>query len=1048
VSKWTETTRIEFVQDAKRPGSKSYERYQAYSQAKYVGQALRLGAKVEDLIHDYNKKYLKMAKDQRVKAPPGIVGEAEKAKLSKFLKRMRGPSGCNFRRVQAKKLKAEEKLKKLGIDFKDMRGEKNCQETNDLQALRLAADCAASEVLAELDTSGRRIADRDLKKVLDLWAFRKNESRLNVFPEGKTWVYSDTLGLVKDRKGAFITTTPTKDYPSVMILLARWLKERRPAELSDDFPFTTISLNFGYAAKRHRDAGNVGPSMIKAFGKFKGGRLRYWPDDDKELALENLRDDDKVVLDITQGLALFDGNRAHEVEPFQGERFSLVFFSVGRYWKAKSSDLDLLRERGFVIPTDESMAMVRSLLPPPRGYQSCQSIASMFGMREKPKVYLWPDTQDAEPSGPSKCFVSKAPKCQQEKNGNLKALFEGTSGSEASKTPTAAEKPSDEEQADKPERREDPSEKKDSTQRTLTALLFGAATGGGADADQPEKAEQEQQDKLTERMGTKTPEAAKAEAQEDPNTPEQHSKRDPKTPEPGSKRMLEASTAKAKRAKCKEPAKVKPEAVKPVRASTAAATEQEQREEEAGDAEVGPTAEDLASPQFCPEEAACSPSWCRRFGSLAQVLEAVKAQPTASAVVMLSNCFRVVLRGSRAPAADLRAALELLLPGEPLPEQVVSAAVVAAFGGAAPTDEDLAEVAASRRAQQSATEPSEQSAAQRVAPLTLAGVLAAREAARVLEKQATPCLAELLNASKPDGREAAVLVQVLLGRTTLTRPSVLSALANAFVLTQPPRAVGAAGAMPAKPRAFASAKAQHASLLAMNKALALAHGETGGSLEVLLSALLADSRAHDLYGRCGARCGTPILPMRATQNDDLEVMLAELTGCAVLIEQHCQGELVQVHKFSDGSLAMFNSRQKEISSTIDKALMKALQAAVQVKECVLDAVWQRDSPEAPSGMLWTFDCLLLNGQVLVRQSLRNRRAALGRAMIPCSSVQVPPSEEFSLEDPPTMEVIESLLGDAVSAGSHGVMLKPLEREYEAGFRSTACFAALRAPPSC
>ena len=34
-----------------------------------------------------------------------------------------------------------------------------------------------------------------------------------------------------------------------------------------------------YRAKRHRDAGNLGPSAVKAFGPFRGGQLRIFPKD-------------------------------------------------------------------------------------------------------------------------------------------------------------------------------------------------------------------------------------------------------------------------------------------------------------------------------------------------------------------------------------------------------------------------------------------------------------------------------------------------------------------------------------------------------------------------------------------------------------------------------------------------------------------------------------------------------------------------------------------------------------------------------------------------
>ena len=65
-----------------------------------------------------------------------------------------------------------------------------------------------------------------------------------------------------------------------------------------------------------------------AVGSFTGGGLRYYPNDDKKGDLTLLRKKSSVVLDLKRKPTVFDGNRGHNVEPFKGERFSLIFFSV------------------------------------------------------------------------------------------------------------------------------------------------------------------------------------------------------------------------------------------------------------------------------------------------------------------------------------------------------------------------------------------------------------------------------------------------------------------------------------------------------------------------------------------------------------------------------------------------------------------------------------------------------------------------------------------------------------------------------------------------
>jgi len=509
----------------------------------------------------------------------------------------------------------------------------------------------------------------------------------------------------------------------------------------------------------------------------------------------------------------------------------------------------------------------------------------------------------------------------------------------------------------------------------------------------------------------------------------------------GGKRMLEASGTKAKRAKGGE-ARHPPSKAEASKTAAKAATAAREGEEEAFGGEAsGPAAEELASPQFCPEAAPQGAEWCERLCALARALEAAETRPEAPTVA-LSNLLRTQLHSSTEPKAALRATVELLLPAAPLPEQALAAAVAQAFGGTTPAaDTDLAAVIAQRccaNGTLTAGRP----------PLTLAAALEAREAALAEPGQAAAAkrLAGPLLAAR-GASEAGVLARLLLGRPGLPRPAVLRALAHAFILTRPPRGVQgvAGGAQPAERRAFASSEGRHASLVAMDKALALAYGETNGCLEHLLSALLADCRPAELYSRCGPRCGTPILLMRAVERSDMEAVLAELTGSAVLVEQRYPGQRVQVHKSTDESLAIFDSNGGAVTATaLGEASLAALRGALgQVQDCVVEAVLQRDSPEYPGGVLWVFDCLWLDGRAMVRQSLQVRRQALTRAVRPYSTVQLPPSEEFSLEDPPTAEVLASFLEDAAACGSTGVMLKRLEREYEAGCTSTAFLAALR-----
>ena len=89
--------------------------------------------------------------------------------------------------------------------------------------------------------------------VLSLWRFRPNKNRQNVLPAGAAFVHSDTLGLVCDRRGMIVVNAATRMWPNIFRLLIEWLRQRRPSSLLMDFPCTSISVNWNYAARIHRD---------------------------------------------------------------------------------------------------------------------------------------------------------------------------------------------------------------------------------------------------------------------------------------------------------------------------------------------------------------------------------------------------------------------------------------------------------------------------------------------------------------------------------------------------------------------------------------------------------------------------------------------------------------------------------------------------------------------------------------------------------------------------------------------------------------------------
>lgn len=158
-------------------------------------------------------------------------------------------------------------------------------------------------------------------------------------------------------------------------------------------------MNFGYGAAPHRDANNTGLSMLAAFGNFQGGELRYWPDDDKSVGVEKLPSKGSMVIDVRKHLLLFDGQRCHEVLPFKGERYSLVWFTCARYLDAGKANLGKISKLGFEVPTDKAVASVKNALRKPRGCKLA-SHAELKG----PGAMMWPSDRSEVQS----CMAKRA----------------------------------------------------------------------------------------------------------------------------------------------------------------------------------------------------------------------------------------------------------------------------------------------------------------------------------------------------------------------------------------------------------------------------------------------------------------------------------------------------------------------------------------------------------------------------------------------------------------------------------------------------------------
>mmetsp|Transcript_124233 Transcript_124233/g.247551 ORF Transcript_124233/g.247551 Transcript_124233/m.247551 type:complete len:510 (+) Transcript_124233:70-1599(+) len=356
---WTAETQVEYVPSGKRPGTASYERYEKYSKAKTVDEALTLGSRPEDLLNDFQKKIMK------------VTGGVQREKPLDPLEAIEAPTATDKALIKFAKSRNRDSVPVEGNgENKDKKKDRSWMETTEMREKRLRAESAAEEVLKQAEEVP--VTDQQLLDVLRQWGFRKNNVRRNVLPTGKTWVESDTLGLMRNQAGVFNVSISSRAYPAVNRLILRWLRDTAGGDdgAAANFPFTSIHLNHGFAARRHRAENQAAPTLIRAVGDFStGGRLRYWQDDDRAVdAVDRLPDGAAEELDVHAAPIIIDGCRAHEVEAFEGERFSLVFFTQDKFTKTPADLKEQLESLGFSMPTAEAVDAACSQLPAAKGY--------------------------------------------------------------------------------------------------------------------------------------------------------------------------------------------------------------------------------------------------------------------------------------------------------------------------------------------------------------------------------------------------------------------------------------------------------------------------------------------------------------------------------------------------------------------------------------------------------------------------------------------------------------------------------------------------------
>jgi len=223
------------------------------------------------------------------------------------------------------------------------------------------------ETLKEGEALARKAVKRgdftldSVLNVLRLTPIPLSDTRSNVAPVGQTSIRSMLLGLYIHGNGAqYGVTGVARDLWWTVRLLSGTFRRQFP-----QFPFTSIQINKGFACRPHVDKRNSGPSALISLGEHTGGDL--WVHEEDGGVLLSIRPDEGhasgryrigvpypgQVFRPSEGWVVFDGRQLHCTLPFEGERYSLVFFCGPHLDKVPFSVKHEMFESGFDFDWDE-----------------------------------------------------------------------------------------------------------------------------------------------------------------------------------------------------------------------------------------------------------------------------------------------------------------------------------------------------------------------------------------------------------------------------------------------------------------------------------------------------------------------------------------------------------------------------------------------------------------------------------------------------------------------------------------------------------------------
>eukprot|EP00416_Gambierdiscus_australes_P017441 CAMPEP_0171077124 /NCGR_PEP_ID=MMETSP0766_2-20121228/13833_1 /TAXON_ID=439317 /ORGANISM="Gambierdiscus australes, Strain CAWD 149" /LENGTH=755 /DNA_ID=CAMNT_0011534159 /DNA_START=21 /DNA_END=2288 /DNA_ORIENTATION=- len=298
------------------------------------------------------------------------------------------------------------------------------------------------------------------------------------------------------------------------------------------------------------------------------------------------------------------------------------------------------------------------------------------------------------------------------------------------------------------------------------------------------------------------------------------------------------------------------------------------------------------------------------------------------------------------------------------------------------------------------------------------------------------------------GEEAKYIVRMLQSRLRIgiLMPTMLEALAHAFVLTVPARdGAAAAGDVRKLPRSPSLAELD-GQLQSMQDAVRQAFCEVP-NFELITKALFEGHDGRTLASACHLTLGIPVKPMLAKPSKGIPEVVERLSGKRFTGEWKYDGERAQIHIVDRSTVKVYSRNSEDMTEkypdvikVVKEALADHVQSGIVDSEVVAYDLankkilpFQILSTRARKNIniedikvqvcIMPFDCMFYNGEPYLSKDLETRRTRL-RSMLHENEGKIMYAIGRDFDELKEDEV-QTLLDESIAGSCEGLMLKTL-----------------------